>query len=472
MKNLWIDCMSDGQVRWLKCGSAVLALILFSSFSASAQTMSLQDCIDYALQHNNTIKQHSISVQNQEVALNSTKMSRLPDVSANIGQGWSFGRSTNMSTNSYSSGNSTSTNLSVSASVDLFTGFRTENQIKSDKFSLLAATANLEKARKDVGIQVAGYYLNALYCRGLADVQRRQVELDSVAVENARSLFELGKKPESEVASAEAQLAVSRHNLTEAIGNETLARLDLMQSLNLEGDVSSFFIMDIDTTQLSADVTSSGHIFANAVERYPSILAAKYELESSRYDLKTSRSGYMPRLSLSAGIGTGYQYMYDWYVRREEWDAAGTTVVRSWMEKAPQSSFGTQLSDNLSKSISLNLTIPIFDRFTTRNSMRRARLNIESRTTALAEAQQSLNKEIQQAYWNAIKARDNYVSSQKANASTSLAYQYESDRYAAGRGTAYELQLASSKMQKAQQDEIQAKYELLMRLKILEFYTE
>ena len=458
MKNQWNNVQHT--LLWGARYALVGGVLAFAGTTAQAQTMSLDDCVNYALQHNNTIIQKTLSVQNQEVMLNSSKMSYLPNVSANIGQGWAFGRSTNMSTNSYSSGNSTSTNFNVSASMELFTGFRTENQIKSEKFSLQAATANLEKARKDVGIQVATYYLNALYYRGLANVQRRQVDLDSVAVQNARSLFESGKKPESEVASAEAQLAVSRHSLTEAIGNEIMARLDLMQSLNLEGDVSNFAIMDIDTTQLGADVIAASHVFANAVERYPSILAAKYELESSQYDLKVSRSEYLPKLSLSAGIGTGYQYLYGYHVVNPQ---TGETVK--------QKSFGTQLNDNLNKTISLNLSIPIFDRFNARNSMRRARLNIESRTTALAEAQQSLNKEIQQAYWNAIKARDNYISSQKANASTTLAYQYEAERYAAGRGTAYELQQASSKMQKAQQDELQGKYEFLMRLKILEFYS-
>ena len=437
MKRLWNKVLLSG----------VLATV---ATMAQGQTMSLDDCVNYALQHNNTIIQRTLSVQNQEVALNSSKMNYLPNVSASVSQGWSFGRSTDMNTNSYRSINTSSTNFGVNAYMDLFTGLRTENQIKADKFSLQAASANLEKARKDVGIQVATYYLNALYYRGLTNVQRRQVELDSVAVQNARSLFESGKKPESEVVSAEAQLAVSMHSLTEAIGNETMARLDLMQALNLEGDVSNFAIMDIDTARLGADVMAASRVFANAVERYPSILAAKYELESSQYDLKVARSEYMPKLSLNAGISTGYQYMYN---------------------VGKQPSFGKQLDNNLYKSISLSLSIPIFDRFSARNSMRRARLSIESRNTALVEAQQSLSKEIQQAYWNAIKARDNYISSQKANASTTLAYQYEAERYAAGRGTAYELQQASSKMQRAQQDELQGKYEFLMRLKILEFYN-
>ncbi len=428
-----------------------LTMALTMTVAAHAQTMSLQDCIAFALEHNNSIQQRELQRQNSEIELNSSKNTFLPSLSGSISQGWSFGRTTSEDSNSYSSNNSTSTNFGLNAEMPLFTGFRVSNQIKSNEFALKAATANLEKARKDIGIQVASYYLNALYYKGLTGVQRRQVELDSIAVLKARALFEAGKKPASEVAAAEAQWAVSCHSMTEAVGNETMARLDLMQALNMEGNVESFAIMDIDTSNLSSQVTSADEIFAQAIEQYPSILAAKYNLESSRYDLKASRSGYIPTVSLHAGYSTTYQYLYD----------------------APfsQKGFGRQLADHAYKSVGLSVSVPIFDRFSTRNALRRARLNIESQNIALTEAQQSLHKEIQQAYWNALKARDNYTSAQKASASTTLAYQYESDRYESGKGTTYDLQQASNKHQKSLQDELQSKYEFLMRLKILEFYS-
>lgn len=440
-----------------------MTLTMSLAVAAQAQTMSLQECIDFALEHNNSIRQKELQRQNSEIELNSSKNTILPSVSGSISQGWSFGRTTSEDSNSYSSSNSTSTSFGLNAEMPLFTGFRVSNQIKSNDFALKATTANLEKARKDIGIQVASYYLNALYYKGLTDVQRRQVALDSVALINARTLFDAGKRPESEVATAEAQLAVSQHSLTEAIGNETMARLDLMQALNMEGNVVSFAIMDVDTSNLSSEVSSAEDIFAQAIEQYPSILAAKYSLESSKYDLKASRSGYIPSISLHAGYNTSYQYLYNFPSTVSLPDGSQVPVS--------QKGFGRQLTDHAYKSIGINVSIPIFDRFSTRNTMRRARLNIESQSIALTEAQQSLHKEIQQAYWNALKARDNFASAQKATAATTLAYQYEADRYQSGKGTSYDLQQASNKHQKSLQDELQSKYEFLMRLKILEFYN-
>lgn len=451
--------------------SSIVILSFFSVAALQAQTMSLSDCIDFALEHNTTIEQRKLAEENQRVQLNNSKNNRLPTLNASMSQGWGFGRSTGRDGTTIDR-TSANTSFNLSTSVPLFTGFRIPNQIKSDEYSLKAASENLRQARRNVSVQVATYYLNALYYRGLVDVQRRQVELDKAALEKAQALVDAGKKPQSEVASAEAQVALSEHSLTEAIGNETLARLDLMQMLNLDGDVRTFSIVDLDAfenqnedssnpSNLSNPSNSSNlstpstallpdQVFEEAVANFPSILAAQYNLESSRHQLKVARSGYLPTLSLSASYSNSYNYIYD----------------------MDNMKLNKQLDLNGSEYIGLSLNIPIFDRFQTRNSMRQAKLNIESQNTALIEARQSLHKEIQQAYWNAQKARDNYASSQKANASTSLAYRYEADRYDSGKGTAYDLQQARTRMEKAQHDEVQAKYEYLMRVKILESYLE
>ena len=463
--------------------SSIVILSFFSVAALQAQTMSLSDCIDFALEHNTTIEQRKLAEENQRVQLNNSKNNRLPTLNASMSQGWGFGRSTGRDGTTIDR-TSANTSFNLSTSVPLFTGFRIPNQIKSDEYSLKAASENLRQARRNVSVQVATYYLNALYYRGLVDVQRRQVELDKAALEKAQALVDAGKKPQSEVASAEAQVALSEHSLTEAIGNETLARLDLMQMLNLDGDVRTFSIVDLDGFENQNEDSSNpsnlaipskpsnlsnpanlsnpsnpsnpstallpDQVFEEAVANFPSILAAQYSLESSRHQLKVARSGYLPTLSLSASYSNSYNYIYDMDNMR----------------------LNKQLDLNGSEYIGLSLNIPIFDRFQTRNSMRQAKLNIESQNTALIEARQSLHKEIQQAYWNAQKARDNYASSQKANASTSLAYRYEADRYDSGKGTAYDLQQARTRMEKAQHDEVQAKYEYLMRIKILESYLE
>lgn len=411
--------------------------------------MSLQQCIEYALNHNISIQQQQLNEENRKIQLETTRYSRLPDLSANIGEGFGFGRSTGRDGSTVDN-TSASTSFSIMTSMPVFDGFRISNQIKSDRFSLQAATAQLEKARQDVSIQVASYYLNALYYKGVVAIQRQQLELDKQTLQKAKDLFEAGKKPESEVVAAQSQVDMTLHQLTESEGNETMARLDLMQLLNLNDDVRSFSITDIDTTQLSKDITPAAQVFEQAAQLHPSIMAAKYNLESSKYALKVAKSANLPTLSLSARYSNSYYYQFDSDFNQP---------------------FSKQLDLNGSEYLGLSLNIPIFNRFATRNSIRQARLQIQNQELQLSDAQLQLQKQIEQAYWNAIKARANYSSAESAARSTQLSYNYESERYAAGKSTSIDLQNTRNKLEKALSDQLQARYEYLMRVKILEFYN-
>ena len=411
--------------------------------------MSLQECVKFAIDHNIGIEQRKLQEQNAEITLQTSRYSRLPQVSASLSQGFGFGRSTGRDGSTVDK-TSANTSFNVGAQVPVFTGFRISNQIKADQYSLKSASQSLEKAKRDISVQVASYYLNALYYRGLTEIQRKQLELDKDALAKAEALVAAGRKPESEVATARAQVAMSEHSLTEAQGNETIARLDLIQMLNLDCDANNFSVVELDTTSLLGDMPLPETVFAQAQETHPSIMAAKYDLENSKYQLKVARSSYMPTVSLSASYSNSYYHLY------------GSDF---------NSSFGKQLDLNGSEYVGLSVNIPIFSQFATRNRVRQAKLSVRNYNYSLEEARLNLNKEIQQAYWNAAKARDNYFSSQKAAESTSLAYRYEADRFAAGRSTAYDLQSARTKLEKALHDEVQSKYEYLIRVKILEFYN-
>lgn len=418
--------------------------------SANAQErMTLHDCVQFAIDHNISIEQRKLQTQNAEIALNTSKSSRLPAVTASLGQSFGFGRSTSRDGSTVDQ-TSANTSFNIGAQMPIFTGFRIPNQIKADEYSLKAATENLEKAKRDITVSVASYYLQALYYKGLTEIQTRQLELDRDALAKAQALYDAGRKPESEVAAAAAQVAMSEHSLTEAQGNELLARLDLIQLLNMNCDADKFYVVELDTTSMLGDMPLPEAVFSYAVETHPAIMAAKYNLETSKHQLNVAKSSLMPSLSLSASYSNSYFHLYD---------------------SDFNSSFGKQLDLNGSEYVGLSLSIPIFSRFASRNSVRQAKLSVQNYNWALEEVRQSLNKEIQQAYWNAAKARDNYFSAQKAAESTTIAYRYEADRYAAGRSTTYDLQSVRTRLEKALHDEIQSKYEYLIRVKILEFYN-
>ena len=183
----------------------ILLLIVLARLDVLAQpkAWSLRECCDYAVEHNISIKQQENQRRQQELELSTAKNSRLPDLSASVGQNFSFGRGLT-SENTYSNTNTSSTSFQLGTSVPLFTGFQIPNQIKLNQLNLEAATADLEKAKNDIRMQVAQAYVQILYDMEIADVAKRQIEIDSAQVARLEAFVKNGKAAEAELSQQKA----------------------------------------------------------------------------------------------------------------------------------------------------------------------------------------------------------------------------------------------------------------------------
>ena len=206
--------------------SVAILLAALSAARAQQHAYTLDECIDYAISHNINVQERALAISQQEIALNTSKNAWLPDLNLDMSQMFGFNNPGAASGNGSVSlaEDGSATTGSVRASMPLFDGFKTKNQIQADRFSLMSATANLEAAKKDISIQVAAYYLQSLYYKGMADVSRKQVETSREMVRRAAILVEEGKRPRSEQADAEAQLALDEHTLT----NDEAQRIKLI----------------------------------------------------------------------------------------------------------------------------------------------------------------------------------------------------------------------------------------------------
>jgi outer membrane protein len=177
------------------------------------------------------IKQRENQCRQQEIQLSTSKNSRLPDLSGSVSQNFSFGRGLT-SDNTYSNTNTSSTSFSLGTSVPLFTGFQIPNQIKQNQLNLEAATADLEKAKNDIRMQVAQAYVQILYNMEIADVAHRQVSIDSMQVARIEALVNNGKASGSQLSQQKATLANSQLTVTQAENNLRLSLLTLRSSSN------------------------------------------------------------------------------------------------------------------------------------------------------------------------------------------------------------------------------------------------
>ena len=433
--------------------SVAILLAALSAARAQEHAYTLDECIDYAISHNINVQERALAISQQEIALNTSKNAWLPDLNLDMSQMFGFNNPGAASGNGSVSlaEDGSATTGSVRASMPLFDGFRIKNQIQADRFSLMSATANLEAAKKDISIQVAAYYLQCLYYKGMADVSRKQVETSREMVRRATILVEEGKRPRSEQADAEAQLALDEHTLTNDEGQYTLSLLTLAHALNMP-DIEGFRIVeDEQALGLSSDATLQmpQTIYESTVDSWPTIMSAQAGIRQSESLLKVRKADYYPQLNLTGSIGTAYYNLF---------------------HQGGLGSFGHQLHSNLGEVIGLSLSYPIFNRFQTRNSVKHASNEILHQRLALEDAKLKLREDIQNAYYNATVAQKKRQSSVKACEASRISVEYEEIRYEEGRASIFDLLQARQKFHKAQQDAVQAKYESLIRQKILKFY--
>lgn len=409
---------------------------------------SLGDCIEYAQQHNIEVRQRTLQIERNEVELSSARSSRLPSVNASVGYNASFGRGISAD-NTYKTETIQTGSFNVSAGLPLFQGFRINRQIAGVKLDLAAAMQDLERAREDVAVNVMTLYLQVLFNKELVGVAERQLELSRQQARRSRELVDAGKQPESAYYESEALRANDELSLTQSRNSLRLALLDLSQALNRES-AAGFDVVAPTIDSLSIETMrrlgSADEVYATASETRPRILAERIRLESSQNAVRTARAALYPTISLNGGYGTG---------------------VYSSMEE----SFGGQFRHNGSEYIGVSMSIPIFNRNATRNSIRSARIAVRNQELAVANAELTLRKEIEQAWYNADAAYAKYRSAESALASARIAFVYEERKAEAGRSTVFDFNDAKTRMEKAESDLVQAKYEYVFRAKILDYYT-
>ena len=425
----------------------LIACVMATGYGIQAQeAWSLQKCIEYAIEHNLSIKQQEASRNQSEVELNTAQWSRLPNLNGNVGQSFNFGRAL-QADNTYGNRNTASTNFSLGTNIPLFTGLQIPNSIALAKLNLKAATEDLKKAKEDISIQVASYYLQALFNEELSKVAQNQVKLSQEQLDRKVAFFKNGKASEAEVYEAKSRLAQDEMSAVQADNNYRLALLDLSQLLELPTP-EGFTIAEPPTVEMNVHLSLPDEVYSQAMTNKPSIKAAQYRLEGAEKSIRIAQSGYYPQLSFGAGLSTNYYNM-------------------SGIETA---SFSSQWHQNFNKYLQFSLSIPLFNRFATRNRVKSARIQKNALQWRLEESKKTLYKEIQQAYYNALAAEAKYRSSQSASEASEASFKLMSEKYANGKATATEYNEVRTLWMKALSDHIQARYDYIFRSKILDFY--
>lgn len=421
--------------------------MLMAVSSAVASPWSLDSCISYAVEHSLQVRQRIVEVRQGNVEVSSAKSGYLPTLGAQVSQGWNIGRGLT-SDNTYADRNTSNTQWGVNLSLPLFDGLNTPRQVAYAKASLAASLQQLEAIRDNVTLNVIAGYLQVLYQKELHQEALHQEALSSYELTRRKALLEAGKIPEIDMLEAESQLAQDRMSVATAANDTRLALVDLAQLLYID-DIDGFDIEPIDTNLPAMPMAPLAELYARAVGRSHTISAARANITAAERGIDVAKTGYIPRLSFNAGIGSSYY-----------------TV--SGFSNDP---FGRQMKNNYATSMGFSLSIPIFDGLQTRSQVNRAKVQKVNAELQLDQAEQELMRQVQQAYYQADGARARLAAGETACDAANKAFEAMQEKYSVGRATPTDYEQAKSKALTATTQAIQARYELILRTRILDFLT-
>lgn len=422
----------------------LLAAVLSAS-SASAEVWTLDSCITYALDHNLRIRSAEIERLQGEYSVTEAKNAFLPTLNASASQNWDFGRGLT-SSNTYANRNTSMFSWGAQMSLPLFQGLRNIRQLRYSKSNLTALEMQTEAARDEVRLSVITDYLQVLYNKELLEVSREQLRMSRVQFNHQKVLLEGGKVPEVDVIQANAKVAQSEVQVVNSENEYQTSIINLAKDLELD-DISGFEIAPID--DLPTELASAEEVYNNALANYPALRATRQSIKAADDAAAVASSGYLPRLNFNAGLGSSY------------YTVSGESGR----------SFSGQMKDNFSKQLGFSLSIPLFDAFATRNSVRQAKVRKLSAQISLAQQESELHKSIRLAYQQAAGAEKKYEASQIAVEASKASLDAMTEKYTYGKASPTEWEQTQSDYITALAQQVQAKYELILRNRVLQFYN-
>jgi len=434
-------------------GSALLIALGFSQVADAQQVITIQQAVDNTLNNNLTIKQAQFNAAITDENLTQSKYALYPNLNASISPNLTFGRGLDQTTFQVTNQTSLYTSGNLSTNVDLFQGFSKINQIRQNKLLLAADQTNVDKVKNDLILNVVTAYLQVLYNTDLERASKEQLDIANKTLTRENALLDAGNKTLADISQAKSQVATAELNLTNAQNALSISYLTLGQLMEMQPN-QKFVVQAplIDNVKAAPSTASADEIYNNALNIFPDIKLASLRSQAAKQAIAVAKGAYSPSLSLGAGLNTSYSYQFDY---------SGAN---------PQSSFADQINQRLGQSIGMSLQIPIFNGFSARSNVRKAKITYQNSLTSEQLAKNNLNKVIFQATTDLRAAQSRYGSTQNAFNAQKDAFYVVEQRYNVGLVNSLDFSTAQTNRNKAEIDFIQAKYDLLFRAKVIDYY--
>ncbi|MEC7772646.1 MAG: TolC family protein [Bacteroidota bacterium] len=438
--------------------SITIVLLLFAVTFSSAQVRkwTLEECVAYAVENNLTVEQFELDLENAKIDKSDALGNLLPSLngstSASSNTGFSINPTNNLPTNS----TAFNVNAGLSSNVTLFDGLRNINRLNRAKMSAIANQYRLDNLKDDIRLNVANAYLQVVSNKEQLKTFKAQYAVTEQDLIRTKELVESGVVPRGDLLEIEATAANQEQQIINGESLVVISRVNLAQLLQIT-DYQNFDIAEEEFDIPPSDILDNSPkvIFDKALGFRNDIKFSETNVELAEQDLKIAKGAYLPTLSGFFQYGTRYSDV------TQIPDGNGVPYTPNFTDQLwifDGISYGAQLS------------VPIFNGWSTRNNVKRSKISLEKARLQLEQDKLDLENAIQQAYVDVGTFEKAYVAAEKTLEARRLSYEYAKERYDVGLMNAFDFSQAQARLENAQADVIRTKYNYIFRLKILEFY--
>ncbi len=432
----------------------IVSLIIFSGLVVSAQQpWTLQQCIDQALKYNIQIKQSSLNNDLNKIRVTQNTATIFPSLNGNVSQNYNYGRNIDPITNTIITEKTESNNYSLSSTLILFEGFQLQNSLKESKLLYISSQYDLKKIQNDISLNVVNYFLQVLFNEDLMKINREQMNVSGIQRERMKRMFELGSVNKGNYLEFESQFSNDELKYIQAQAQYEQSLLSLTQLLELD-TIKNFTILKPEIITLLFDSTENqvDPIFAIALKNQPDIKSSEYKILGAKKNLSATKGTFYPRLFLSGSLSTYYSKKF---------------IDPFLFTEVP---FKNQFENNLGKSFGLTLQVPLFNGLSARSNVSRSRINLEQTNLNSELTKKNLYKSVQQAVLDAKASNKKLIASQRSVDALIETFNYNQQRMDLGMINTYDYLFSKNNLANAQANLLQAKYDYIFKIKILDFY--
>ena len=439
-----------------------LVLIALSCFNLQAQSKkwTLEECVDYAIKNNISIKQSELDIKSASIEKSSAVGNFLPTFNINGSHSWNIGLNQNITTGLLENQTTQFTSAGINSNVAIYNGMQNQNRLRRANLAIVASKFQLSKMKDDISLNIANAFLQILFNKENLKVQKEQLSNNEKQLLRSQELVNAGVVPRGDLLDIKATVATNNQAIVTAENALLISKLSLAQLLQLD-NFQDFDVADAnyDAKESSTLLQTPAAIFAKAKEERVELKIAKTNLEIAERDLKIAKGAYQPSLQGFYSLSTRAGYS-DRVIGFN-----GTTPIL-----APALPVFEQFDNNKGHSFGIQMNVPILNGFSVRNNVDRSKIALDRSKIAFSQQELDLERNIYTAFTDAkgaMKANESAIITLEARQE---AYTYAKEKFAVGMLNAFDLNQSQTLFVNAQSEVVRTKYDYIFRVKVIEFY--